>query len=218
MIRFLFIENLLPYFLPKRCHGHWRYRYNNLLTRKSGAQFPFWSLVFNLWTHVNHYSSSILSTPLWLLIWVFLWCLEVCLSVCVITSAVTPFDERVRGCFWIEDLSQPYYTLLLRAQGTTLVTREMGWKLLRCPTSSWTLLKLPSIPHWLTGTLVRSRSPIKHGTTNSLYGCILFAWLSLCQVGRWDTWKVGRVVDLIISVRQVSLLEKSHQSETRHTQ
>lgn len=39
--------------------------------------------------------------------------LGVRLSVCVTTAAVRPFNERVPGCFYVEDLSQPYYTLLL---------------------------------------------------------------------------------------------------------
>lgn len=37
---FLFIENLLPYFLLERCHGRWYYRHNNCELGSEG-QLPF---------------------------------------------------------------------------------------------------------------------------------------------------------------------------------
>lgn len=183
MNHFLFIENLFPYFKLEGCHGRY-YRHNNPLTRKWGAASLLITgveflntrqplLIIHAWDTVAIPNLGVSMVP-------------GSLSVCLCHHrALRPFNERVQGCFCLEDLSRPYYTLLLRAQDTVPGTQDTGWELLGCPTSSRTPLKPRSSPHWLTGTLVWSRGSIKYATTDLPEGCILLTQFSLCQeVGR----------------------------------
>lgn len=161
MIHFLFIENLLSYFLWERCHGCWYYRENILSTRKWGAVS---SMITGL-ELLNTYqplSSLMLETSSWLLIWVFLWRLGVCPPVCIPASVGWLFNERAHSCFRAEDLLS--LVIHYRSEHTAQSQSLGKWtaNIIDIQLVHGHFSNFLQTHWWAPGTLVWTNSPTKH--------------------------------------------------------